>query len=184
MSRPSSSAARRLFFALWPTPPVRVALAEVVDDLRRRCTGGGRWVRPARFHVTLQFLGDFAADCSERALSDAVAAGDAVTMMPFALSFDHVARFSRHRAPWWLGVTQTPEPLNRLWTDLGAALRQRGLRVECGPYVPHLTIRRDPPGDPPAVPVAPVTWPVDHFVLIDSQLAQDTAYVEIARWPR
>ncbi|MGH9069277.1 MAG: RNA 2',3'-cyclic phosphodiesterase [Acidimicrobiales bacterium] len=44
----------RLFVAVWPPPPVVTALAE----LERPSGGPVRWAAPARWHITLVFLGD------------------------------------------------------------------------------------------------------------------------------
>ncbi len=45
----------RLFFALWPDPPTRTALAMLVDGLP---LVGGRRVPAENLHLTLAFLGN------------------------------------------------------------------------------------------------------------------------------
>jgi RNA 2',3'-cyclic 3'-phosphodiesterase len=49
----------RLFFALWPNDATRDALAATAQAVRQRQHPAGRWNRPSRFHVTLQFLGGY-----------------------------------------------------------------------------------------------------------------------------
>ena len=49
----------RLFFALWPDPALRKRIATTVAGLERDNAPGGRRLNPDRYHLTLQFLGDF-----------------------------------------------------------------------------------------------------------------------------
>jgi 2'-5' RNA ligase len=81
----------RLFVAIWPPPPVVAALSELehprVDTVR--------WTDPARWHVTLVFLGDPALlEPGEDDLSAGdLSAGDAATAD--AATADAVARLKR-----------------------------------------------------------------------------------------
>jgi 2'-5' RNA ligase len=49
----------RLFFALWPDDALRVRIADVAAKAITAHASGGRSLKPDRYHVTLQFLGDF-----------------------------------------------------------------------------------------------------------------------------
>ena len=53
-------AVARLFFALWPAPEVRDALAAIARGLQAKC--GGRPTRADRIHLTLFFVGQVARE--------------------------------------------------------------------------------------------------------------------------
>jgi hypothetical protein len=57
---------RRMFFALWPEPPLQAAMAAAGGAVARNRNLGGRDIPPERLHLTLLFLGDVAPRVTAR----------------------------------------------------------------------------------------------------------------------
>ena len=161
--------AHRLFFALWPGQQVRDAIASRAGSLAVSYTFDGRRLRPDRYHMTLQFLGDIPADQRDEVIARASAAAAQVDRDAFDLVLDLVGGFPNARV-WWLGSEQAPDALRTLWDALGVALLQAGQKPKASPgFSPHLTIVRDVGTRLTAGPIEPIRWRIDRFVLIDSQ---------------
>jgi len=172
-------ASHRLFFALWPGDEVRAAMAQRAQAMESECAPGGRPTAPARYHMTLRFLGSF-RPLPEAVIDRAIAAADTLQMPAFELALDHAGRFERSRV-WWLGCAPSPE-LQSLHERLGAALASRGLHPESTPFAPHVTIGRNPRQWRQPRAFEPLRWPVHAFVLVDSA-AGAPAYRIVRRWP-
>jgi len=172
----------RLFFALWPDDVVRQHMAETAAQLRTQHAPRGRWLGAHRYHLTLQFLGDF--DSLRLSLvEDACKAADTLQQPAFDLPLDQVGSFRGSRV-WWLGCERTPDGLQGLWEALGLALARAGVRTRAShALTPHVTLLRDAVETLPATPMAPIVWPVREFVLIHSQLGSRNAYDVLRRWP-
>lgn len=168
--------AHRLFLALWPDDALRDAMAAVVDGLPA-FRGAGRRVDPAKYHVTLHFLGgwpalpaDVVAACREASSSVAASA--------FHLVIDHAGSFPRSRVGWL--APSGNSGLDALWSGLGHALRESG--VDCRAqetFSPHVTVLRGLSARVDETPVEPLSWPVDAFVLVHSHGGR---YEVIERW--
>jgi len=169
----------RLFFALWPDAALRAQLADAADRVEAEHAPGGRALRPERYHITLQFLGEF-SPLPAGLVEAACAAAGRVPFEPFDLVLDRVGSFSGSRV-WWLGCSDVPHALQRLHGTLGAALAADGIPVRAHPgFTPHLTIRRNVRRQTAPRPIAPIAWRVDRFVLIDSD--PRLGYVHRAGW--
>jgi 2'-5' RNA ligase len=161
--------AHRLFFALWPGQGVRDDIAATTDRLLQAQPADGRRLRPDRYHMTLQFLGDVPADQRDAVVARASEAAAHVDSPAFDLVLDHAGGFPNARV-WWLAPEAAPDGLRSLWDALGMALLQAGQKPKASPgFSPHLTILRDVGTRLPTTPVDPVQWRIDRFVLIDSQ---------------
>ena len=172
----------RLFFALWPDDALRVRIADVAAKAITAHAPGGRSLKPDRYHVTLQFLGDF-QPLPEALLDAARAAADTVRSPAFDLPLDAVGSF-RGSDVWWLGTHEAPPALHALFDALGRALAQHRVSVKsAAAFVPHLTIQRDVRRHIAPTPVPGLSWPVREFVLIDSQPGRGTPYEVVGRWP-
>ena len=171
----------RLFLALWPDADVRAALAAATDDVVRAHPAEGRRLRPDRYHLTLQFLGDVPAERRDAIVAAASAAAAQVDSAAFDLVLDQAGGFASARV-WWLGPASAPDGLRALWDAIGAALPRHGVKAKAPPgFSPHLTIARDVAAGLPATPVAPVRWRVDRFVLVDSRPPRP--YRILGEWP-
>lgn len=171
----------RLFFALWPDDTLRERIGDVAAQLELEHAPGGRRLRADRYHLTLQFLGDF-QPLPPRLVEDACAAAAAVRSAPFELALDCAGSF-RGSNVWWLGSQAMPPGLQQLWDSLGQALLQARVRVKSSaqPFAPHLTIQRDVRRHIAALPIEPLRWHVREFAFIDSQPGRP--YSVVGRWP-
>lgn len=169
-------AARRLFFALWLPDPLRRTLADVARHLPLK---SGKPVRPANFHITLQFLGQVSAE-QEQTL---VELAGQIRADGFEVCLDRLGYWRGPRVAW-LGVSNISPALTTLVRDLGDAMTVAGLKPDPRPYHPHLTLRRKMYPQELAVTMEPVCWQVDHFVLVHSRtLPGGVSYEPIHDFP-
>jgi 2'-5' RNA ligase len=170
---PEGAPTRRLFFALWPDPALRAAIASAARTPARGLPG--RRVRDENLHLTVLFLGAVEA-AAEAALAQAAAR---VRAAPFELSLDRAGSFFRARV-LWVGPSQVPAQLGDLRSQLEAAAGAAGVAVDPKPLVPHVTCYRDVRQTLEPVPVEPLLWPVRSFALVHSAAGQ---YHVVSQWP-
>lgn len=172
-----AEAQRRLFFALWPDAAVAASLSELAQTLQRAC--GGRATRRDSLHLTLAFLGGVAAS----RVADAEAAADAVVGERFMLELDRIACWKHNRVAW-AGCNSEPPMLGDIAAQLAAKLRAAGFALDARPFAVHATLVRK--ADCSArlpLAVAPIGWPVNDFVLVESQAETGAArYRIVRRW--
>jgi 2'-5' RNA ligase len=125
----------RLFFALWPDPATRAAIAALARDVGRET--GGRAVTPENVHLTLVFLGEQPAEIVPKLCASAAA----VELSAFRLALDEVDCW-RKTGIAWLGASETPAALAALHGGLARALASLGIALEARPFAPHLTLAR------------------------------------------
>jgi 2'-5' RNA ligase len=182
--RPDYDAAtpHRLFFALWPDAALRTRIATVVAGLERDHAPGGRRLDPDRYHLTLQFLGDF-HPLRQSVLDAAIAAAGTVQSPAFELALDCAGSFPGARVGW-LAPGAMPAALQALWDSLAGALAGARVQVKAAPvFSPHLTVLRGMRNPLPPTPIEPLRWPVSEFVLVDSVSGAHPAYRLPGRWP-
>ena len=172
----------RLFFALWPTDPVRQQTRDLARALAIRLHPGGRFVAAERYHLTLAFLGDQVSAAREAA---AIQAAATVRSPPFHLKLDHANSFRNNRSlPWWFGSREPQPALTLLYERLREALQRGGAPPERLKFSPHLTVVRDATQALSPTPIGPIDWAVEEFVLIRSRLdLQPASYEILGRWP-
>jgi 2'-5' RNA ligase len=172
----------RLFFALWPDAALRGRIASTVAGLERDNAPGGRRLNPDRYHLTLQFLGDF-QPLRQSVVDAAIAAADSIRLPGFDLVLDRVGSFPK-AGVCWLGASAPPEALRQLWDGLGSALASARVQVKsASDFSPHLTVLRDVRRPLPSTPIEPLPWPLREFVLIDSVSGAHPTYRLLGRWP-
>jgi len=178
----SGAQMHRLFFALWPDDALRARIAGTAASVLSEHAPGGRALNPERFHMTLQFLGDF-RPLPAALVEDARAAAATLRSPAFELVLDELGSF-RGANVWWFGTRHVPDALRALYDALGRSLAE--LHVPTKPaanFVPHLTVQRDVRRHIANAPLPPLAWPVREFVLVDSQPGRGTPYELIGRWP-
>lgn len=164
---------RRLFFALWPDPVLKAAIAGAARTPARAVSG--RRVRDENLHLTVLFLGAVAGEAEAR-LAPAAAA---VRAAPFELVLDRVGSFFRAKV-LWVGPSQVPEQLGALRRQLETAATAAGVAFDPKPLVPHITCYRDVRQAVEPAPVEPLRWPVRSFALVLSAGGQ---YHVVSQWP-
>jgi len=172
-----------LFFALQPEEATRTQIGAAVAKLREAHVSAGRWLREARYHLTLHYLGSFSRVPDELA-ARACAAAARVREAPFDLRLDRFGSFGNRAIPVWLGPSQTLPGLSALHAALIAALAREGVRAtHATSFVPHVTVLREAtrPLEAPCEPA--VDWRVDGFVLIDSCIVPPKPFRVLGRWP-
>lgn len=177
------AALHRLFFALMPDEATRDRLHHAAMQLKKAGAPGGRWINPRRYHLTLQFLGEF--DGLPQALAtQACAAAAKVEVAPFPLVLDRAGGFRNRSIPWWLGPAGEVPGLASLWHELGLELARAGVRVPGAQgFRPHVTVLRDASHVLPETLIAPVTWYVDRFALVCSVPGGKSSYTALGTWP-
>ncbi len=169
---------RRVFFALWPDAALRTELLATFGAAAEGA--GGRPVPATNLHVTLEFLGAVA----EARQGELEALGERIEIPAAELVLDTV--------DWWprpaLLAAGSRAPAQAL-IDLQAALRRllanAGFRVDARAYRPHVTLARKVTCQPPAAPLARVSWPIRELALVESLPGADgSRYAPLASWTR
>jgi 2'-5' RNA ligase len=177
MEEPGGRDRVRLFFALWPSPEVRAALAARALEAQAEC--GGRAMRSENIHVTLFFVGW----TGRERVRELEAAAALVRGTAFSLVFDRVD-YWRHSGIVWAGTTQCPAALANLAADLRVALAGIGIEGEERPYVPHITLVRNARRRPVSRAIERCIWDAHEYVLVESvQVGGGVRYEPFARWP-
>ncbi len=168
------------------------AVANAASDLKERSASGDldlRWVPPARYHVTLKYLGwtkTAALPAVQEALGAAVADHKAFDMRCRELdAFPSLAKAE----VLWAGLDDRMGDLSGLAKKLEKAAERLGFRSEARAFQPHVTMARlGGPGsmvklvqDSP-VRVFSKSW-VDTLILYKSSVESETSeYEKIASW--
>ena len=175
-------ATHRIFFALWPDSSLRERIAATVVQLEHGNPSGGRRLNADRYHLTLQFLGDY-RPLRQSVLDAAITAAEGVHSPAFELALDCAGSFPGARVGW-LAPRTMPAALQSLWDSLAVALARTRVQVKSPPaFSPHLTVLRDVRKPLPSTPIEPLHWPVREFVLIDSVSGAHPGYRLLGRWP-
>jgi 2'-5' RNA ligase len=171
----------RLFFALVPPESVREQIAATASSLRENGSIEARWVKPARYHVTLAFLGDHPT-LRPSLLEAARAAIGKVRVAPFTWLPDQVASFTGRRPPCVLRSTQVSPALQTLWEQLRRELSlvRLGGQIERS-FTPHVTLAYGQRDLPAPIEVAPIAWPVDRVILLHSEVGTSD-YETLGSW--
>jgi 2'-5' RNA ligase len=167
----------RLFFALWPETQTRALLDRVARDVALET--GGRAVAADNLHLTLAFLGERPAELIPR-LSE-IAAG--VECAAFTLHLDDVG-YWRKTGLAWLGTDAPSTELTDLQHELVRVLATLGMEQEARHFAPHVTLARRIGTIVRRRLPSPITWNVDSFSLVKSELGREGArYHVLETWP-
>jgi RNA 2',3'-cyclic 3'-phosphodiesterase len=158
----------RLFFALWPNPPMQAALAHAAREVLASLPGA-RAVPTTNLHLTLAFLGSVPA---ERVASLGEIAREVMSKerarAPLELAFD---RLDHWREPRILCATATrrDERPGRLAEALKRGLLEHGFTPDLKPFRAHVTLARQVSRAPAMRTLPRVTWPLDSLALVQSR---------------
>ena len=151
---------RRVFFALWPDPVTRAALARATKATVERAAG--RATPQQNLHVTLAFIGEL---------------GEGELICVREISPPRVGRLDlaidtlgyRKRAQLlWAAPSTVPPALFALEAGLWDRLADIGIMRARRAYLPHVTLARR--ARPVSDTLKPVSWPVTEIVLVESTL--------------
>ena len=173
----------RLFVALRPPPPIRAALAALMEGVP-----GARWQDDEQLHLTLRFIGEV-----ERPVAEDVAAALASVDHPRpSLALDGVGTFGRKGSvhTLWAGVAADPA-LGLLRQRVERAVVRTGLPPEARAFKPHVTLARFGRAAPPLdrflarnATLASPPATLDAFLLYESRLGREGArYDAMMRYP-
>jgi len=171
---------RRLFFALWPDARQRAALVESIAPLQQV---SGRPVPPGNLHVTLAFLGNVAAD----RIADLEAGVAALAWPTLELAFDRAVVWHKARL-LCLEASRPPAALIAAVARLHEALGEAGFNIEHRTFRPHITVVRNLPPSPGALPdrdlQPPFVWASQGIALVESsQQRGGSIYTVLKHWP-
>lgn len=131
----------RTFVCIEIPQSIKDRIGELQNELRK--TGGSvSWTRPSNVHLTLKFLGGVPALRIER-VSQAVERA-ASGIRPFETEVAGTGCFPSSRNPrvLWVGLTNVPDPMNQLCSNIESELEREGFSREKRKFSPHLTIGR------------------------------------------
>jgi|SRR5438876_389228 len=131
----------RAFIAL-PLEPVLAAEIRKIQQRLNSAAGAVRWVNPEQLHLTLQFLGNVAADRLDE-LTAALRRACARTS-PFQLALEGAGCFPNTRNPRvvWIGIQGELGPLRTLQERVAQETKNFGDHDDQRAFQPHLTIGR------------------------------------------
>lgn len=169
----------RLFVAVDPSAQTRAHLADALERLPRDARL--RFTDPATWHVTLAFLGE--VDASTAGALESALAETARRAAPVELRLEGCGSFGgRGGAALWVGVVGELAPLA---AEVRAAARSHGIRLDDGPFRPHLTIARTRGTRPPAEHLAAYSsppWVADEMKLVRSHLGRPLRHTPVGVW--
>jgi 2'-5' RNA ligase len=168
------------------------AVANAASDLKERSASSDfdfRWVAPARYHVTLKYLG-WTKNDAVPAVCDAIASA-ALGHKAFDMRCRELGAFpSLDKAEvLWAGLDDRMGDLSGLAKKLELATERLGFRTESRAFQPHVTLARlkRPSNLVKLVQDAPVrvfskSW-VDTLILYKTSVESETSeYEKIASW--
>jgi 2'-5' RNA ligase len=163
----------RLFLGLWPPAGTLAALQAHAGAWH--WSAAARRSPPERWHITLHFLGEVAAE-----RLPALREGLQARWEGCELALD--------RAQVWPGgiavleALEVPPALQALQRTLGVQLQALGLPVEARRYRPHLTLARKAFGSRPPGDFAPLRWPAEPAFVLAQSLPGGRGYVPLQRF--
>jgi 2'-5' RNA ligase len=163
--------ARRLFFALWPTPEQRRALS--MAAAAAVAASGGRAVAEDNLHVTLAFLGQVPTDrlAALGALAHQLAAACGVhSATSLTLQFEQLAYWREPQILCALAIENSGAA-----AALAAGLKREasagGFLPDLKPFRAHVTVARKVARAPPSTSLPSVRWQCAAFALVASHTA-------------
>jgi len=174
----------RLFFAVRPPPPVARAIESVAAQARAAGLAHGHWLRAAKYHITVLFLGTFER-CPDAVIEQALAAGGALRFAPFEIVLDRISSFpGRRQSPCILRCAAACETmLHALQRELAGASVAAGIQSgDEQHFIPHLTLAYADHPVPQDIPIDPLRWPAREVTLMLSHVGSGR-HEQVACWP-
>jgi 2'-5' RNA ligase len=132
----------RSFIAIELPDELKLALSQLVAQLKSGEPSRVKWVNPYGIHLTLKFLGNVAVNM----LGDITGAMEkaAQGIAPFHLEVKELGVFPNLRRAQvaWVGISGEVDKLSQLQQRIESNLAPLGFAPESRPFVPHLTLAR------------------------------------------
>jgi 2'-5' RNA ligase len=172
----------RLFFALLPDAETRAAITAAARRANEAGGFRGTGVAASRYHMTIQFLGDFPV-APHAEIERAKDAAANLKSDPFDFALDRIMSFHGGRFPCVLLASAATAPALRMfWQRLYFALIRAGFSNKLERrFASHVTLGY---GDTPlvdAIVIAPIAWHAQEFALIESLVGQ-SIHNTVASW--
>ena len=132
----------RSFIAIELPDEIKSGLTEIQNQLKTGKPYPVKWVNPYGIHLTLQFLGNIAADKTD-AITKAIEAATQ-GMLPFHLEVKGLGVFPNFNRVQvvWVGVEGEVDQLRQLQKRIESNLASLGFAPESRTFKPHLTLAR------------------------------------------
>jgi 2'-5' RNA ligase len=166
-----------LFFSIFPDLAAAVRIANTAEHFRRAYGLKGAPLLTDRFHVTVHGLGNYDG-LPRSVVAKAIAAGTAVTSMPFEVAFDRITSFAGSNALVLCGGDGV-DGLAMFHQSLAIAMWNSGLCASLQ-FTPHITLLYDGRRIEEQF-IEPIRWTVREFVLVHS-LHGRTKHISLERW--
>ena len=164
----------RLFFALWPDPPLREAL---VAWQQGALPPGVQPMHPLDLHLTLRFLGQVEA----ARVPGLLALGETLALPACTLRLDRVGHWPRPRV-LWVGPSETPRALLDFQARLERAVQDLGFAPDPRPWRPHVTVARKARQALVGTVFSPLDWRPGQWALLESRPGARPLYHPLGRW--
>ena len=131
----------RSFICIEIPQSIKARIVKLQDALRQT-EAQISWTKPSNIHLTVKFLGGVEASRIERISKALERAANGVS--PFQVEIGGAGCFPSARSPrvLWVGVSNVPEQLRRLYANIEDELAREGFPRENRKFSPHLTIGR------------------------------------------
>lgn len=172
----------RIFFALRPDNATTTSLQETQNRLKSDGIIRTRPLAASRLHLTLHFLNDFPYFPGEliARVSHKV---ERFRHPPFTFALDRLISFRGRRPPYVLLCSeQTVRSVCDFRQALGEAVYPEPGTSSEPRFTPHVTLAYGEQLLPGPVPIEPIQWCVDEFVLIDSLVGKSVHRI-LHSWP-
>lgn len=172
----------RIFFAINLPDEVKNKLEPLIEEARQKNKSTGlRWIKTKSLHLTLHFLGeqnkdavDLLANIGQKAAND---------LNPAEAVIDEWGAFPNLTAPRIIYLKMKELPMiKELYQSLSGLLQENGFKTDSRPFRSHITVARNKFTQKvtPSLPkFEPLSWQVDSFELMKSNLLPDGAEYEV-----
>ncbi|RCX20537.1 2'-5' RNA ligase [Fontibacillus phaseoli] len=179
----------RIFIAIPLPEAIKQALSQWTEK-QKGALEFVKWVNPADYHITVQFLGDVPRnriDAIKQRLAET-----AKGLNGFCLHAKEIGIFGRASNPrvLWAGLDGELDKLQSLQRSVAEANRDLGFLPEDRPYNPHITLARKykeerklGPEPLNANPPDFGEWAVDAIVVYRTRMGKTPMYEEVFRAP-
>ncbi len=163
----------RLFFAIWPSSSVRKQLIAIQ---KQQAPKQASLVSPDNLHITLVFLGSMSAEQQHCV----VALANTIDFQPFQITLDQL-QYRKRQQMLWLCSSKIPDELHSLYAVLSAGLAPCGYVAAERAFIPHVALTRKQGKPQKGRAMAPLTWPVNGFALVESQTLESGAVYRVLK---